>query len=61
MAEIGYRIDLFQGLTQRMHTFLSDLSQEDWARPSACDAWQVRDVLGHLIGGAERQMESLRR
>lgn len=61
MAEIQYRIDLIQGLTQRMHTFLAGLSEEDWARPSACDAWQVRDVLGHLIGGAERQMESLRR
>lgn len=61
MAEIQSRVDLIQGLAQRMHTFLADLSEEDWARPSACDAWQVRDVLGHLIGGAERQMESLRR
>ena len=61
MAEIQDRIDLIQGLAQRMHTFLADLSSEDWARPSACDAWQVGDVLGHLIGGAERQMESLRR
>ncbi len=61
MAEIQDRIDLVRGLAQRMHKFLAELSTEDWARPSACDAWQVRDVLGHLIGGAERQMESLRR
>ena len=61
MAEIQDRIDLIQGLAQRMHTFLADLSEEDWARQSACEAWQVGDVLGHLIGGAERQMESLSR
>ena len=61
MAEIQYRIDLIQSIAHRMHTFLAGLIEEDWARPSACDAWQVRDVLGHLVGGAERQMESLRR
>lgn len=44
-----------------MHAFLTELSEEDWARPGACDAWQIRDVLGHSIGGAERQKESLRR
>ena len=61
MSDIQQRIDLIQGLAQRMQTVLVDLTEEDWARPSACDAWEVRDVLGHLIGGAERQMENLKR
>ena len=61
MSDIQQRIDLIQGLAQRMQTVLVDLSEEDWARPSACDAWEVRDVLGHLIGGAERQIENLKR
>jgi len=29
--------------------------------PSACAEWQVRDVVSHLIGGAERQAESMER
>ena len=29
------------------------LTPEQWDAPSLCDAWRVRDVMGHLVGGAE--------
>jgi uncharacterized protein (TIGR03083 family) len=28
---------------------LARLSQDDWNRPSLCDAWSIRDVVGHFI------------
>lgn len=28
---------------------LDDLSADQWAAPSLCDAWSVRDVVGHLV------------
>ena len=61
MEAIHDRVALVRSLSKRVQAFLAGLSQEDWLRPSACEYWEVRDVIGHLIGGAERQMESLRR
>ncbi len=61
MAAIHQRVALMRSLAERIQAFLAGLSQEDWRRPSACEDWEVRDVIGHLIGGAERQVESLRR
>ena len=32
---------------------LRGLSPEDWARPSLCDGWTVRDVLAHMTSAAK--------
>ncbi len=32
---------------------LRDLSGEDWARPSLCSGWTVRDVLAHMTSAAK--------
>lgn len=61
MEAIHERVALVRSLSERLQAFLASLSQEDWQKPSACEHWEVRDVIGHLIGGAERQIESLRR
>ena len=55
------RIALIRGLTNRMQEYLAGYSSEDWNKPSACTEWQVGDVICHLIGGAERQDDSMRR
>ena len=39
--------------TERITTYLADLLAESWTQPTACDAWQVRDVVAHLVGVAE--------
>lgn len=37
----------------RMLAMLRSLDAADWTRQTACAAWSVRDLLGHLVGAAE--------
>ena len=48
-------------LARGLYEFLSNLSNDDMAHQSACDAWTVRDVAGHLTNRAERQITSMTR
>jgi uncharacterized protein (TIGR03083 family) len=34
----------------RLVADLGSIAPADWERPSLCDGWAVRDVVGHLIG-----------
>jgi uncharacterized protein (TIGR03083 family) len=38
---------------RRLRAVLRDLSDDDWDRPTDCSEWTVRDLLAHLVGGAE--------
>jgi uncharacterized protein (TIGR03083 family) len=38
---------------QRMLELLRTLEEGDWTRPTACTAWDVRGMLGHLVGAIE--------
>jgi uncharacterized protein (TIGR03083 family) len=44
-------------LTQYLHT----LAPDAWIRPSACDRWEVRDVVGHLTWVAEFYVDTISR
>jgi uncharacterized protein (TIGR03083 family) len=35
----------------RLLELLADLSEEDWARPTAAPNWSVKDIAAHLLGG----------
>ena len=48
-------------LARELNQFLKGLSRNDLRRHSACDAWAVRDVAGHLTNRAERQITSMTR
>ena len=61
MDQIASRIALIRGLSDRLRGFLAGLPQEEWAQPSACALWEVRDVVAHVTSGAGRQLESMRR
>jgi len=61
MDQTEARVALVNKLSQQMGKYLAGLTPEQWSRPSACDLWEVRDVVSHLIGGVERQMDSLAR
>lgn len=61
MSEIDERVQTAKAVAANIREFLGGLSPEQLSRPSACDAWQVQDVASHLIGGAERQLGSMRR
>ena len=44
-------IDLFPPLSWKLLDLLQRLRPADWARPTACDPWSVKDVAAHLLGG----------
>jgi uncharacterized protein (TIGR03083 family) len=41
---LGETLESFKGL-------LSELSPEDWHRPTGCPGWDVQDVVSHIVGG----------
>jgi len=40
-------------------TYLHGLLDEDWERPSLCQGWRVRDVIGHILYGNELKLWTL--
>ena len=60
-AVIKDEVRVIGTLARGLHEFLSGLSQELLATQSACDAWTIRDVAGHLTNRAERQIASMTR
>jgi uncharacterized protein (TIGR03083 family) len=59
--EIENRVAVAKRLASNIRAYLGELSPEQWELQSACAEWQVRDVVSHLIGGAERQADSMER
>ena len=59
MDDMARRVGLIRDLSSRLGHLLAGLSREAWTRPSACALWAVREVVAHLTGGAERQMQSI--
>jgi uncharacterized protein (TIGR03083 family) len=39
--------------------FLHELPDDEWDRPSLCDGWRVRDVVGHILYGNEQNLLTL--
>lgn len=39
--------------------YLHTLERDEWERPSLCDGWRVRDVVGHILYGNELQLWTL--
>lgn len=44
-------IDRFPELLDALLALLGALDADDWARPTACAGWSVKDVALHLLGG----------
>jgi len=42
---------LFPEVLESLLDLLSDLSPEDWDKPTACSRWSVKDIATHLLGG----------
>jgi len=60
-TEIDHRVAVARRLAANIRAYLGELTPRQWELQSACAEWQVRDVVSHLIGGAERQAESMER
>lgn len=39
--------------------YLHTLSVDDWEKPSLCEGWRVRDVVGHILYGNELKLWTL--
>jgi uncharacterized protein (TIGR03083 family) len=39
--------------------YLHGLDDADWERPSLCEGWLVRDVVGHILYGNEQHLSTL--
>ena len=44
-------VDRFAPLRTHLAALLTDLSETDWARPTAAAQWSVKDAAAHLLGG----------
>ena len=58
---IRNEVAVIGALARGLHKFLAGLSDDELGKQSACDAWTVRDVAGHLTNRAERQIASMTR
>ncbi|MCH7787424.1 MAG: maleylpyruvate isomerase family mycothiol-dependent enzyme [Chloroflexi bacterium] len=41
--------NILRAVTVDLERYLSNLTKDDWNRPSACDKWAIADVVAHLI------------
>ncbi len=53
------RVKIAISESARLKEYLSSLPPEAWNKPSACDLWEVRDVVAHLVGGAASYIERI--
>lgn len=60
-APIRQEIAVIGALARGLYQFLASLDEAGLTRQSACAAWTVRDVAGHLTNRAERQIASMTR
>jgi uncharacterized protein (TIGR03083 family) len=59
MGSAADRVRLLQTESTRLTQYLHTLPREAWSRPSACTAWQVQDVVAHLVMSAETYARSI--
>jgi len=53
MGTLEARLALMQAEAERLGWYLSTLSPDAWRQPSACQEWEVRDVVAHLVEVAQ--------
>ncbi|MBC8281363.1 MAG: maleylpyruvate isomerase N-terminal domain-containing protein, partial [Chloroflexi bacterium] len=54
MGSVLETVQLLKEETARVADYLKKLSPQAWATQSACDAWQVADVVAHVAGAIDR-------
>ena len=55
------KIQLIKSIAEDIEKLMLGKSPQDFDVPSPCALWQAGDEIAHLIGGAQRHMESLKR
>ena len=52
-------LDAFARQRERLVAIAHDLGDEEWATPSRCSAWDVRELLLHVVGATDACRETL--
>lgn len=61
MITAAERTTIARSEHQGLDSYLQGLPPEGWAKPSACEGWQVQDVVAHLIGTTDFQAAMINR
>jgi uncharacterized protein (TIGR03083 family) len=61
MDTLQHHLQLYQVAEKWLTQYLHTLPANAWHHPSTCEAWEVRDVVGHLVWGAELYMRVIAR
>jgi uncharacterized protein (TIGR03083 family) len=61
VAAPAAHIALVQSEAERLAQYLSTLSPAAWRQPSACQGWEVGDVVAHLTDGAQFYIRTISR
>ena len=61
MTSTADLVQLLRSETRRFQEYLGTLAATDWQRQSACERWQVGDVVAHLAGGADNYLANISR
>ena len=61
MSTQAASVTVVQTESERLTQYLAALPEEAWSRPSACTLWEVRDVVAHLIDGANAYIDWITR
>ena len=61
MEALAARIALIQAEAEGLAQYLTTLPPDAWRQPSACQGWEVRDVVAHLIQGAQFYVHTISR
>lgn len=58
MSDVDYR-RLHDEENAELSALLHSLDASEWERPSLCEGWRVRDVVGHILYGNEMRLSTL--
>jgi uncharacterized protein (TIGR03083 family) len=61
MSTQAASVTVVQTESERLTQYLAALREEAWSTPSACALWEVRDVVAHLIDGANAYIDWITR
>ena len=61
MDAIETRVKLIKSESEGFGQYLDSLAPDNWSHNSACDLWEVRDVVAHLVWVAEFYLDTISR
>jgi uncharacterized protein (TIGR03083 family) len=61
MEALAVHVTLIQAEAERLAQYLATVPPDAWRQPSACQGWEVRDVVAHLVEVAQSYVRTISR